>query len=343
MIMEPGPGFSVQDVSNGLSEGFRLLGHQVGTYDLHNRLNFYRLAHVPRSDNGEWQQCFEYGEALRQAVRGAYSHLYEFVPDIVVIVSGFYAPQSFFNLLRARGHKIVLWMTESPYEDTLQLQRAPYADLVILNDPTNLPAFRAVQPNSHYIGHAYNPAIHTRTGPDPTKTSDFFWVGTAFPSRKDFFEQIDWRNLNVKLGGNWELLGDQSQLWPYLISDKFACLDNADAVAWYSNTKASANIYRREYGDGDIVRPADAGWAMGPREVELAALGTFFLTEQRGENREVLPMVPTFDGPDDFTEKLHWWLAHDDARDEVAAKAREAIADRTFEANAARSLELLDL
>ncbi len=97
------------------------------------------------------------------------------------------------------------------------------------------------------------------------------------------------------------------------------------------------NIYRRE-----AERPALAqGWSMGPREVELAATGTFFLTEARGENRAVLPMIPTFDSPADFEEQLRWWLAHDTERQAVADAARAAIAPRTFKANAAELLRTL--
>jgi spore maturation protein CgeB len=70
---------------------------------------------------------------------------------------------------------------------------------------------------------------------------------------------------------------------------------------------------------------------MSPREVELAACGTPYLAEPRGENRAVLPMMPTFTDPDDFGRKLRWWLAHPDERLEVAEAAREAVADRTFD------------
>jgi hypothetical protein len=100
----------------------------------------------------------------------------------------------------------------------------------------------------------------------------------------------------------------------------------------------SANLYRRE-----ATRPELAtGWAMGPREVELAAMGTPFLREARGESDEVLGMLPAFDGPGDFGEKLRWWLARDGDRAEAAAKARRAVAERTFDAHARRLLRLLD-
>ena len=77
---------------------------------------------------------------------------------------------------------------------------------------------------------------------------------------------------------------------------------------------------------------------MGPREVELAACGTFYLTEPRGENRQVLPMVPTFTGPGDFELQLRWYLAHPKARDEITRAARAAIADRTFTHHAGQLL-----
>jgi hypothetical protein len=219
--------------------------------------------------------------------------------------------------------------------------QAPFADLCIVNDPANLEAFRQVQPNTHYIPHSYNPDVHYRRPADPAKASDFFWVGTGYPSRQEFFEAVDWDGIDARLAGNWELLDEGSPLERYLIGKPRECMDNAEAVAWYSSTKASANFYRREHGDGHIWKGPESGWAMGPREVELAALGTFYLTEARGENREVLPMVPTFDGPGELGDKLRWWLARPDACDEVSAKARSAIADRTFEAHVARMLQLL--
>jgi hypothetical protein len=81
---------------------------------------------------------------------------------------------------------------------------------------------------------------------------------------------------------------------------------------------------------------------MGPREVELAALGVAFLRDPRGEGDELLPMLPTFDGPDDFADKLRWWLSHDRERDEAALKAQAAVADRTFANHAAQLLRLLE-
>jgi hypothetical protein len=81
---------------------------------------------------------------------------------------------------------------------------------------------------------------------------------------------------------------------------------------------------------------------MGPREVEMAACGLFFLRDPRVESDAVLPMLPAVTTPEDASEQLRWWLARDSEREALAAMAREAVANRTFRNNAIGVLKLLD-
>jgi spore maturation protein CgeB len=259
---------------------------------------------------------------------------YEYLPDVVLIVSGFFIPPAVYELLRLRGVKVVLLHTESPYEDDRQIVRAQYADLNILNDPTNLDQFRQVAP-TEYIPHAFDPSIHHPRPATKWVESDFCFVGTGYPSRVEFFEAVDWSGIDATIAGNWRPLTDDSPLRPFLAHDIEACMPNEGTADLYASTKASVNLYRKE------ASASSDGWAMGPREVELAAIGTFFLRDPRGESDEVLPMLPTFDSPGDFSEKLRWWLAHDTERDEAALKAQAAVQDRTFDIHAARLLSLL--
>jgi spore maturation protein CgeB len=243
------------------------------------------------------------------------------------------------EMLRRRGHKVVILHTECPYEDEGQVMRAAYADLNILNDPISLDRFRAAGPPAEYIPHAYDPAIHYRRESRPDWESDFCFVGTGFPSRVAFLEAVDWSGIDFALAGMWARTDDESPLRKYLVHDLDHCLPNEDSVCLYSSTKASANLYRREA----ETCAHERGWAMGPREVELAALGTFFVRESRPEGDQLLPTLPVFDGPDDFAEKLRWWLAHDAEREAAAQAAQAAVADRTFVNNAKRLFQLLDL
>ena len=337
LVVEPGPAFSVKDVAVGWSRAFRELGHDVLELNYGDRLDFY--SSVASHRDGEWCAALDGNAAVQMAAKGIEVACYEFWPDIVVIVSCFFVPAFTMEMLKRRGHKVVILHTECPYEDEGQVMRAAHADLNVLNDPISLDRFEATGPPAVYIPHAYDPAIHYRREPRPDWASEFCFVGTGFPSRVAFLEAVDWTGIDFALAGMWARTDDDSPLRKHLVHDIDHCLPNEDTVSLYSSTKASANLYRREAETFALEK----GWAMGPREVELAVLGTFFLREARPEGDELLPMLPTFDGPGDFAEKLRWWLAHDEERDAAAAAAREVVADRTFVNHAKRLLRLLDL
>lgn len=335
LVVHPGPNFSVADVYAGLSEALRDLGVIVNDYDLSSRLGFYGNAGRV-TDDGEFVHFLDDDGAARLAAKGIEAECFRFWPDVVIIVSCFYVPPDILAVIRARNMKVVIVHLESPYEDGKQLARAAHADLNTVNDPTNLDRFNEIAPTI-YMPHAYRPNLHKPGPVTPSLASEFVFVGTGFPSRIAFFEAVDWTGIDVALAGNWQALDADSPLQKFVAHDIEECLDNDQTVEMYRSTKVSANLYRRE-----AEQPAlSKAWAMGPREVELAATGCMFLRESGGEGDAVLPMVPTFDSPESFERKLRYYLAHDDERQAIADAARAAVAERTFAANAAQLLRHL--
>lgn len=336
LIVHPGPGFSVHDVYVGWEEALRGLGLQIASFNLHDRLTFYDRTYL-NVDQDLFRKALNPEQAIELAINGLLSACYQFWPDVILVVSGFMTQPKMLDLLRDRGHKVVLLHTEQPYELPRELGLAGHADLNLLNDPVHLEQFKQVAP-SMYMPHAYRPTLH-KPGPlDPEAASEFAFCGTAFESRIEFFEAMDLEGIDVALAGNWQLLPEDSPLRKYLAHPIEQCCDNTEGVRLYQSAKTGLNLYRRETqagGDAD-------GWAMGPREVEMAATGLFFLRDPRPEGDGLFPMLPTFSGPEDASEKLRWWLAHEDSRREAADKARAAIADRTFTNHAALLLRLLD-
>lgn len=336
-MVRPGPGYSVLDVHRGWVTGLEEHDVDVVEFTLDWLLEVYLTAQMPDGQGG-----LKHPFDLEQAVRLTYKHLealcYECWPDAVVFTTGIYLDAFTVDLLNVRTPQTVLLCTESPYEDDRQITQGQRFDHVLLNDPTHIDDFRAACKNVLYTPHAHDPDVHSPGRPLDELVCDVAFTGTGYPSRIEFLEAVDWTDVDLRLAGNWEHLPEGSTLRDRVIHALHDCWENADAVDLYRSARSSLNLYRRESNDGMTAE----GWSMGPREVELAATGTFYLTEARGENREVLPMVPTFDGPGDYRAKRDWWLAHEDARDEVTRKAREAIAPRTFEANAQLLLEQLE-
>lgn len=341
LIARPGPYFSVADVERGWTAAFRKLGHDVQVYNLDERLAFFQAVEIPDPAGGEPVKLST-EDAVRLAIKPLEAACYRFMPDIIFVVSGFFIPDDLWALWQHRPHRVVYLCTESPYEDDRQLRQiaAAQPSVTLVNDPTNIEQFRAICPNSFYAPHAYDPDFHSPGPAVDNYRCDFGFVGTGYPSRVDLFQQVDWSGINIKLAGMWK------NAWPldrYVIHDLNECFDNADAVSLYRSCRMSANLYRASRKPELEANAPDlaAGWAMGPREVELAACGTFFVREPRGEGDELFPMLPTFTEPAELQELLGWWLTHDREREEAALKAHAAVANRTFVEHASNLMRLL--
>lgn len=338
MVVAPGPNFSVADVYRGWAEGLHQLGIETRLFELDKLLGWYGSAHY-RDADGKWVRPYSDEEATHLAAGHIKGELYSWWPDLVVVVSGFYMYPMLVEMMKDRGHKTVLVCTESPYEDDKQIVKAQWGwDAVVLNDPVNVEQYREVVACPVMYGpHCYRPAVH-KPGPG-TRRSDVAFVGTGYPSRQAFLERVDWTGLDLALAGNWD--SSPASLTRRVVHPLNECIDNGDAVGLYQGALTSFNLYRLET-NGGLADTAD-GWAIGPREVELAATGTWFARQSRPESDELFPMLPTFDSPEELGDLLRWAKAHPDLRQSAAERARAAVADRTFDKNAERLLQALDV
>ena len=342
LLVHPGPNFSVADVHAGWAEALRGLGERVAEYNLDDRITFYDsvlMAEDITSEDGRQavRKALTRAQALELAANGILSACYQVWPDVVLETSAFFTPPWVLETMRARRHKVILLHTESPYQDGEQLLRAQHADLNLLNDPVNIAAYQECGPAA-YMPHAYRPSVHYPGAPGTARPYDLAFVGTGFPSRVEFFTAMDLGGVAVHLAGPWLDLPPDSPLRDWTATGIDGCIGNEETAAIYRQARCGINFYRREAEDAH----AGQGWAMGPREIEMAACGLFFLRDPRGEGDGVLPMLPAVSGPEDASEQLRWWLAHDGYRAEAARKARTAVEGRTFEANARALLAMLD-
>ena len=338
LAAHPGPNFSVHDCYVGWVEALRGLGQKVVEFNLSERLTFYDAALLAVDESqSRFRKALTAEQATGLAVNGLYAALYKVRPDVLFAVSAFFYPTELLDLARAYGTRIVILHTESPYEDGRQLKLAEHADLNLINDPTNLEAFQRVAPTV-YVPHSYRPALHHPGRADPKQEADLAFIGTGYASRIKFLEAMDLTGLDVLLAGNWKLLGGDSPLRGYVAHDPEECLDNQQTADIYRSASVGLNLYRREADESHLVQ----GWSCGPREIEMAACGMFFLREPRPEGDALFPMLPTFTSPGEAAEALRYWLHRPDKRRELALQARAAVAGNTFTNRAAEVLSLLN-
>ena len=336
VVAQPGPDFSVHDTYVGWVEALRAAGEHVIEFNLNDRLTMYSAA-LKQVGSQTFAPMLTAEQAYAMAADGLYSTLYKTWPDILFVITGSFIPAELLDKARRSRTRVVILHTEAPYEDGRALKLAPYADLMLVDDPTNIDAFRQIT-RAEYMPKAFRPSLHKPGPPIPELECDLGFVGTGFQSRIDFLEAMDLDGLDVLLAGNWTQLSDESPLRPFVAHGEAECLDNKKAVDVYRSARVGLNLYRREAEKPEL----SAGWSMGPRELEQAACGLFFLRDPRGEGDEVLDMLPTFTSPSEASELLRYWLARPDERQALADKARAAVADRTFTNNAAALLRIFN-
>ena len=356
LMVHPGPDFSVADVFRGWEKALKKQGHKVMTYNTNDRLTFYGRAVFEEPDQPPCEHCGrlpvhkaapEPLMVAKLATAGLFEDAVKFRPDICFFVSAFFHTADTFQAIRSLGIKIVMLHTESPYQDDEQMRRGYFAHLNLINDPVNIGTWKDLGPVA-YMPHSYDPEVHY-----PPKTRnyelDFAFIGTSFLSRLKFFSAMNFDGIATAFGGNgWDTVPEEYQhLWRYLGHRPDECVDNTETARIYRMAKCGINFYRREGED----TYKGAGYAMGPREVEMAACGLFFLRDRRPESDEVFggnrylatpDILPVFESPEDAEEKLRWWIAHDSLREKRAAMAREAIEDRTFDNRAEEVAEILE-
>jgi hypothetical protein len=348
VVAQPGPDWSVHDVHVGWCEALRELGETVSEFNLNDRLSFFDNAFLRVGDEPvdgqpeQFRKALTAEQATELAVAGLAAMLWKFRPHVLLLVSGFFADTQLLDHARkAYGTRVVALMTEQPYELDRELALAAHCDLVLLNDPLHLDRFAGAAPTV-FAPHAYRPAVHYPGPPVPALACDVAFVGTGFGSRRAFFEglhgsgRLDGRD--VLLAGNWRGLADDSPLRKWIgTDDPGHCVDNAQTADLYRSARCGINLYRREAEHEQVT----GGVAMGPREVEMAACGLFFVRDPRPEGDQVLPMLPTFTTPEEAGDLIAWYLDHPDTRRALALRAGAAVADRTFTASATKLLGLL--
>lgn len=361
LIVHPGPDFSVADVYRGWEKALKKLGHTVMSYTTNDRLTFYGRARMPDDitpcEHGNvptHQAVPDPDEIIRMAVDGLYRELYLFFPDVVFFVSGFYMDPVLLQVIRTRKHKIVILHTESPYQDGEQMTRGELAHLNLLNDPVNIGAWKDLDVPVAYMPHAYDPDIHYPSWKPDRFETDFLFVGTLFQSRAEFFSAMNFTGLSASFGGSgWDIAMSAYpevvtrvvdpekgyRLVDYVGHALDCCVPNEETARLYRTARVGINFYRRESEESQAGR----GWAMGPREVEMAASGLFFLRDPRPESDEVFgDVLPSFSSPEEASALLHWWAARDGQREKLAVRAYERIAARTFDNHARKALTLME-
>lgn len=328
--------YSTVDCANGLHRALLEAGHELVDYRMSRRWRVIGAgigAHVPQGMEPKRDEI---------ALYASEGFLYRAVAEqcrwaILVSPMGFHP-----NVLaayRSVGGKVAVWYTEAPYDtnEGEELRFAPVTDVAFVNERAALDPFRREIEGRgivEYLPHAYDPERHRPEGPvDEADRCDVLLVGTGFFDRIHLLRNVDWTGIDLRLGGTWQGVEEESFLRPFV---KYPPMDNADTVRLYQGAKIVLNPHR--------FAPTVAESA-GPRAYEAAACGAFQISDRRAEVEELFgASVPTYEAgvPWQLAGLIRRYLANDGERQALARQARERVAPHTFAARAEQVIAALE-
>lgn len=346
LCVEPGPSHSTIDVYNGLVKGLREVGHQVGVFALHNRIQHadqclqlrWEAAGSPEANKpGANEVVFHAsGEIVQYA-------LYHEV-DWVLFISCGLVHDAVYTMLRRAGVPTGMVMTESPYEDERQSQLAPLVDVVWTNEISSVEILSLVNPNTFYLPHGYDPEIHHPADPDPEVPShDVIFVGTLWQERIDLLSEIGWNDINLGIYGSAELFDldkypqnaqKRERLAPFL---HIGYTDNALTIAMYRSARLGINLHRRSIRlRGPQIEHESL--SMNPRCYEQAATGgALLVTDYREEVGSVFgEAAPVFHDPLSLKQQIDHLLSQPTEVRHRVDELRRRVEPHTLTARAAQ-------
>jgi len=340
MIVSSPHAFSTRDVYRAHLNGLKLvLGENVVSYDVLSRLNIFHQFTVWMEEKiGSVPRGWAANVLAAEPVFGA-AHWHEV--DVIYIISPMYFPMSMVEMMRKDGFKVWAYFTECPYEDgTWARTQAAKFDVCFVNDWNSLTQYRMYNERTFYLPHCYDPTRHF-PGRGPTRGHQHVsFVGSGFPERQKFLEQVDWSGIDLRLYGLWEDLKDESPLQPFV---RRRLIDNEFSSRIYRGTSVALSLHRTEryYGMGEMLDEGEA-YSVGPRTYELAACQAYQVSDYRPELEAIFgSTVPVFRTPQELERLVRSALemGPNDLRAAAIAQ-REAVLPHTAESRMRQLLEL---
>jgi spore maturation protein CgeB len=264
-------------------------------------------------------------------------------PDLSIVLKGeVLLPETVERLRNLTEGPVVQWCGDDPSWFPNIIAAAHLYDRFFLAEPSYGPDLAKRGVDAEFLAHAADPEVW---GPQPHEADqpddwDVVFVGDArhnmghLPStrqRVDLIEAAAQTDLRVAVWGRgWEKLGGESPA--RRLHQGLTLLPAAVVAQTYRRAKIVLNVHHAQMRDG-----------VNMRTFEIPAAGAFQLCDAKtriGNLFEIGSEIAVYDGADELQERLHQYVADDEARLQIAKAGRERVLrDHTY---AERMSQLID-
>lgn len=247
----------------------------------------------------------------------------QFRPDLVLCFDGQEANDLMIAKLRKLAPRMVLWLTEDPYERTANAKRIAPFDLVFTNDAGSVSFYR--DPRVRHLPLAASPFLHDLPvlEDESSYLYDVFFAGVAWPNRVRFLREL--RPLVADLRVRMVLPHNEALRPPNVGAPAFEVdqrICNRDIAFLQNRSRIVLYLDRDFSASGNHPRSATPG----PRLFETALSGAFQLAHgiAPGVSDYFTPGrdVAVFSDSGDCARKIRHYLAAANERRSMAVAAQ---------------------
>jgi len=330
LLCYPGHSIATFDVAHGWDMALKALGHEVFTLGYEHNVPFYAtVIDFWKERNPDFHPTMR--DVFWLASQDLVCKALECLPlDFVLVITGLLHHRRAFELIRKLDIPTVLLFTESPYNDDMLEELLPLPDVVFTNERNSVGAFRKANPHSYYMPHSYDPKRH-RPPNGEMYEHDVFFLGTMYEERQVLFDE-----LRQHYQGDMDITGT-------VLSRKGempGAIPNDEMIKHYWGTKIALTPNRTTAGYFDKTQIESEVYSLGPRIYELAACGTFQLTDtSRAELIDVFgDTIQTYQNAEHLAQLIRTFIEYPRWRQELAERARIQVKSCTFENRATEIL-----
>lgn len=290
-------------------EAFQNAGHDCETYILNNDINAL--------------------QRIQQSLQ----------PDLMLALAGLKISKPMLEFLNQTKVKTAIWMTEDPYYMDWTTQLIPYFDYIFSIDQAAVEQYMSL--GHRYVYHlplgtnlqVFHPAVVTKEF-----VSDICLVGVPYSNRIELVEfLLKETGYHIQIvGKGW---GKHNHEWTKNVNRNIALVSawvKPETVAnFYNGSKIVLNIHRPSHEKYNKNRMGILAKSINNRTFDAAGCEAFQLIDAREELAnhfvEGEEMI-SFQDENDLLEKIHYYMAHDEERKQIAKKASERVSiSHTFQ------------
>jgi len=281
----------------------------------------------------------------REPLKRLSTKLASFRPDFILVFRGYRLPTAAVQQLRKSQVPFGIWVVDDPYRLKTHEQLVKPYPFVFTQDSGSVSFYRSMGKKAFHLPLAVNPAKYRPVRVPAKYRSDICFVGSAFPVRLHFFDQMTpflLKKRFIIIGQWWERLKNYHKLKHRIRNQP---IPPSEVVKYYNGAKIVLNIHRthNDRRDNHLNLPA---CSPNNRTFEIAACRSFqLLTCRRDLKRFYVPgqEMVCFQNIQDLKRKINYYLSHDDERNRIAVKSyQRTLRDHTYHVRLRYLLHLLD-